>query len=190
VSIALALKRQFELDIAPSSLVLRLETLGHREWRTETNLADLTSLTTRQLHDVVGQGLAGAACLNVRLALMRSFTALSGFQVNDLPIFEEKLEFVIRQVDPDLQGKRFDRVCEIAASPDVSGDPGVKDVDVEKLLEITQGSEVSDFRQWLRTSDSMTDEGMADLVHPLRDAVGKAVRSPLAKVVRLASIVH
>ncbi|HEX3679023.1 MAG TPA: hypothetical protein VHU90_04815 [Galbitalea sp.] len=187
VAIALALKREFELELSPSLLELRMEPLGHREWRADTNLPDLTSLTAQQLHDVVGHGLAGAAGLNVRLALMRGFSALTGFQVNDLPLFEEKMEFVTRQIDPDLQHKRFDRVSEIVGLPDVSGDPSVHDVDVEKLLEITQGSEVHDFRRWLRTSSAMTDEEMASLVHPVRDAVGKAVRGPLAKAVRLAT---
>lgn len=187
VSIALALKREFELEIAPSVLELRLESLGHREWQAETNLADLTNLTSQQLHDVVGHGLSGAAGLNVRVALMRGFSALSGFQVNDLPLFEEKLEFVTRQIDPNHQGKRFDRVCEIVGLPYVSADPRVHDVDVEKLLEITQGSEVRDFREWLRTTGSMTDEEIADLVRPVRDAVGKAIRGPLAKAVRLAT---
>ena len=92
-----------------------------------------------------------------------------------------------RQIDPGLQDKRFDRVCEIVGLPDVSSDPRIQDVDVEKLLEITQGSEVHEFRRWLRTSSAMTNEEVADLVRPVRDAVGKAVRGPLAKAVRLAT---
>lgn len=187
VAIALAMKREVELELSPLDIELRMEPLGHREWRAETNLADLTRLAPKQLHDVVGHGLAGAAGLNVRLALMRGFSALSAFQVNDLSLFEEKLEFVTRQIDPGLQDKRFDRVCEIVGLPDVSSDPRIQDVDVEKLLEITQGSEVHEFRRWLRTSSAMTDEEVADLVRPVRDAVGKAVRGPLAKAVRLAT---
>ena len=189
VAIALAMKREFALDVPPLDIELRMEPLGHREWRAESNLADLTSLSPQQQHDVVGHGLAGAAGLNVRLALMHGFSALSAFQVNDLPLFEEKLEFVTRQIDPDLQDKRFDRVREIVGLPDVSADPGTQDVDVdvEKLLEITQGSDVREFRRWLRTSSAMTDEEVADLVRPVRDAVGKAVRGPLGRAVRLAT---
>lgn len=89
-SIALCLKRQFQLELDPAVIALRLEPLGHNEWRADTNLADLTSLTAKQLHDVVGQGLSGAAGLNVRVALMHRFSALSSFQVNDLPLFEQK----------------------------------------------------------------------------------------------------
>jgi hypothetical protein len=187
MSIALALRREFKIDLDPSRFELSLERLSEWDWRTETDLARITKLTTQQIHNVVGNGLSAASLLNVRLALMRNFTALSGFQVNELPLFEEKLEFIIREFDPDLQGKRFDRVREIVGLPDVSNEPAVQDVDMTKLIEITSGPEVRAFRQWVRTSDSLTDEELADLVHPVRDALGKAIRTPAAKAVRLAT---
>jgi hypothetical protein len=71
--------------------------------------------------------------------------------------------------------------------PDVSGDPAVHDVDMAKLIEITAGPEVQEFRGWLRRSDSLTDKELADLVHPVRDALGKAIRGSAAKAVRLAT---
>jgi len=187
MSIALKLWDQFKIAVDPSDFELRLEQLSESDWHTETDLARITNLTPKEIHDVVGQGMAGASVLNVRLALMRGFTALCGFQANDLPLFEEKLEFIIREFDPDLQGKRFDRVREIVGLPDVSNDSAVQDVDMTKLIEITSGPEVREFRQWLRNTDSLTDEEMADLVHPVRDALGKAVRTPAAKAVRLAT---
>lgn len=68
--------------------------LGNGEWRTETDLGQVTDLPARQIHDAVGQGFSAACTLNVRLALMRDLTALSAFHVNDLPILDEKLAFV------------------------------------------------------------------------------------------------
>jgi len=187
MSTAFALRREFKIDLDPSQFELRLERLSERDWRTETDLGAMTKLTAKQIHDVVGQGLSATSGLNVRLALMRDFTALSGFQVNELPLFEAKLDFIVRELDPDLQGKRFDRVREIVGLPDVSNDPALQDVDMPKLIEITSGPEVREFRQWLRTSDSLTDEELADLVHPVRDALGKAIHGPAAKAVRLAT---
>jgi hypothetical protein len=187
LSVARALKRQFKIDLDPAQLDLRLERLSERDWCAETDLGRLTKLTTKQVHDVVGQGLSAASALNVRLALMREFTALTGFQADDLPLFEEKLEFLVRDLDPGLQNQRFDRVREIVGMPDVSGDPAVHDVDMAKLIEITAGPEVREFRGWLRNSDSLTDKELADLVHPVRDALGKAIRGSAAKAVRLAT---
>jgi hypothetical protein len=187
VSIAHALKRQFNVDLDPAQLELRLERLSERDWHTETDLGRLTKLSTKQVHDAVGQGLLATSALNVRIALMREFTALTGFQANDLPLFEEKLEFLVHELDPRLQSQRFDRVREIVGMPDVSDDLTVHDVDMAKLLEIITGPEVRDFRQWLRASDSLTDKELADLVHPVRDVLGKAIRTSAAKAVRLAA---
>jgi hypothetical protein len=187
VSVSRALKRQCKIDLDPAQFELRLERLSERDWRAETDLGRLTKLTTKQVHDVVGQGLSAASTLNVRLALMREFTALTGFQAADLPLFEEKLEFLARDLDPGLQNERFDRVREIVGMPDVSGDAAVHDVDMAKLIEITAGPEVREFRGWLRSSDSLTDKELADLVHPVRDTLGKAIRGSAAKAVRLAT---
>jgi hypothetical protein len=187
MSIAFALKRQFRIDLDSSQFELRLEQISEQDWRTETDLSRITNLTTTQIHEVVGQGLFAPSSLNLRLALMQSFTALSGFQVNELPLFEEKLAFVIRDLDPDVQAKRFDRVREIVGLPDVSNDPAVQDVDMKKLIEITSGPETRQFREWLRISDSLTDEELVDLVHPLRDALGKAIGGSAAKTVRWAA---
>jgi|SRR3984885_9342566 len=188
MSIAKAAKRNLKLELSPSDFALHLEPLGNGEWRAETDLGDqLTDLTARQIHDAVGQGLSAACTLNARLALMRDFVAISAFQVNDLPIFDEKLSFVVREINPDLQCERLARVCEVVGLPDVSSDPTVQDVEMAKLLEITSGPEVRDFRQWLRTTDTITNEDMADLVHPVREVVAKAARSPVTKAVRLAT---
>jgi hypothetical protein len=63
----------------------------------------------------------------------------------------------------------------------------VQDVDMAALLEITSGQEVRDFRQWLRTTDGLNDQEIEDLVRPVRDALGAAIRSPAAKAVRFAT---
>jgi len=47
--------------------------------------------------------------------------------------------------------------------------------------------EAREFRHWLRGIDSFTDEELADAFHPLKDALGAAVRSRAGKAVRLAT---
>jgi hypothetical protein len=187
VAIAAALARRTEIELAPSAFELRLEPLGGHDWRTETDLVEMTGLPAQDVHDVVGQGLAVAATLNIRVALMQEFSALSGLQVHDLPIFEEKLASITRELDPEVQRSRYDRVIELTGLPDVSNDPTVRDLDMVELLEITSGAEVRDFREWLRTTDSLTDEQVMDAVRPVRDALGRAVRGRAAKAVRFAT---
>lgn len=187
LAIASALKRQFQTELDPSQIELQLEQLREADWSAETNLGQLTKLDPKQIHDAAYGGLAAAATLNVRLVLMEGFDALSTFQVDDLPLYEEKLSFIVREIDPGLQAQRLNRVGTIAGLPDASNDPTVDDVDMAKLIEITSGPQVEEFRRWLRTSDSLSDEEIEDLLRPVREALAKAVRSPAGKAVRLAT---
>ncbi|HEX8123755.1 MAG TPA: hypothetical protein VF549_21065 [Solirubrobacteraceae bacterium] len=187
VAIAAALARRTRIELDPSAFELRLEPLGGHDWRAETNLADVARVQPQEVHDVVGQGLAVAATLNIRVALMQEFSALSGLQVHDLPIFEEKLASITRELDPEVQRSRYNRVIELTGLPDVSNDPTVRDLDMVELLEITSGAEVRDFREWLRTTDSLTDEQVTEAIRPVRDALGRAVRGRAAKAVRFAT---
>ena len=187
LAIALTLKRQFQVELKPTEIELELGHLRGSDWSARTNLADLTTLDARQIHDAVYGGLAAAATLNVRLVLMEAFNALTSFQINDLPLYEEKLSFLAREIDPDRQEERLDRVGSIAGLPEVSPDLFDNDVDLAKLVEITSGPEVEAFRSWLRTTDSISDEEVEELLRPVRDALAKAVRSPAGKAVRLAT---
>jgi hypothetical protein len=186
-AIALNLKRQFQIDVEPGRIELGLKRLRFADWEAQTNLAAFTSLDAKQIHDAVYGGLAAAATLNVRLVLMEGLGALSGFQNNDLPLYEEKLAFLMRQVDPDVQGLRLDRIAKIGGLPEVSDDPAVDDIDLAKLVDITSGPEAEAFRTWLRTTDSISDEEVDVLLRPVRDIVAKAVRSPLGKSVRFVT---
>ena len=187
LAIASTLKRQFQVELEPAEIELELDRLRSADWSARTNLADLTELDPRQIHDAVYGGLAAASTLNVRLVLMEGSDALSSFQINDLPLYEEKLSFLVREIDPDRQEQRLDRVGRIAGLPEASADPSVDDVDLAKLIDITSGPEVKAFRGWLRTTDSFSDEEVEELLRPVRDAIAKAVRSPVGKAVRLAT---
>lgn len=185
-SIAKRLKSQHGIEVDPSEFTLRLESLGGIDWRAETSLGQLTDLAPKDLHDVVGTGLAGSVTVNLQLALMRSLHAIGSFQRDDLPLFSKRLEFLIRDIDPAKQEARLDRVRDIAGLPNVSSDPATHDVDMAELLEITSSSEVRAFREWLRTSDEISDSELADVVSPVRDALAGAIRSRAAKAVRFA----
>jgi hypothetical protein len=114
---------------------------------------------------------------------MRTYNALAGFREEELPIVEEKLRFVIDQVDPNRQEQRFDRVVELTGLPDPETSEGT--VDVERLLQVRDTAECRDFRQWLRTLDNASDEEIAAEIASLREKLSRAVHSPAGKTVRL-----
>lgn len=137
-------------------------------------------------HVAVERGLLGLGSFNLRLARMKTHSALSGFQASDLPVMDAKLNFLAAQLDPDVHEQRLERVIALADLPDVDPDPDVRDVELSRLLEITADPEVVRFRSWLRGIDSLADDDVRDEIHKIRDMVGRAVRSSPGKAVRLA----
>jgi hypothetical protein len=187
LSVALAIRRGLGVEIDPARFHLRVERLNEWDWRTETDLSQRTGISAEQVHEVVGNGLSGAGAVNLQLELMKLFSCLTGFRANELPLLDEKFEFLIRQLDPEAHEARLERVVDVTGLPEVDPDPNVKDVDLARLIEITEGSEVQEFRRWLRGADAFTDDELSGVLHPVRDAIGGAVRSRGGKAVRFAT---
>ena len=186
-SVAMATKQHFGITIEPESFDLRLERLNEHDWRAETDLGARARLDTEQSHRAVEHGLLGVGGLNMRVEYMERYEALVGFKADELPLFDEKLSFLARQFVPGAQEERFERVRELVGLPDVDPDPAVHDVDMGRLLEITEDAEVREFRRWLHGIDSLTDDQVAAEVHRIRDLIGGAVRSRPGKALRLAT---
>jgi hypothetical protein len=186
-AVALSAQRATGTPIAPDRFQLRVERLSEADWSTEGDLAQVARLTAEEANTIIGAGLSAACGVSVQLETMKAFDALTGLQDNELPLFEAKFDFLARQLDPDAHTVRFTRVCEIAGLPDVSSDPSTHDVDLPRLLEATSTSEAREFREWLRGIDSFTDEQLSAAFHPIKDAIGQAVRGRTGKAVRLAT---
>lgn len=184
-AIATAARGHFSLDVRPSDFELRMERIDETDWRAETNLGERLGLDAQTLHSVVERGLLGVAGLNARLEAMRYHDALSGFRSQELPLMEEKLGFLARQLDPDAQRERFDRVIELLGLPDVDPSHDVHDVDMRRLLEIVGSDDVRQFRSWLRGIDSLDQDAVKDEIHRVRELVSHALKSPAGKTVRL-----
>lgn len=166
---------------------LRVEQIDAEDFRTETNLGEVAGLDDPAVHKAVERGLLGVGGLNQRIEYMERHRALAAFRNDDLPLFEEKLGFLARQLDPDAQVERFDRVLDLIDLPDVANDPGTRDVDIARLLEILESEEAREFRSWLRGLDSLRDNEVEQEIRKLRDLVRRAVRSSAGKGVRFAA---
>lgn len=115
---------------------------------------------------------------------METYRALTGFRADDIPLLEEKLSFLARQLDPGVQNKRFERVIELTGLPDVISDPEIHDVNLGRLLEISADEEAQAFRRWLRGVDELDDTAVRAEIHKIRDLVAQAVRSGPGKGIR------
>ena len=150
----------------------------------DTTLQSQFGLTDEQVHEIVQRGLLGVGELNLRMERMETYSTLSGFQQDEVPLMDAKLEFLARQLDPQTQEERLERVVDLVGLPEVDPNPDVRDVDLGRLIEITADPEVVAFRNWVRTVDHLDDDEVADQIHRIRDMLGEAVRTKAGKVVR------
>lgn len=154
-----------------------------RECRTD--LGERYGFSREDIHEIVEGAITAVGCLNRRIELMEQLNAVTGFQTDELALFDEKLSFLARQLDPDVGEQRFARVVELADLPDVSPAADTHDVDLARLIDIVQRDEARAFRGWLRGIDDRSDAEVREEVGRLRDTVRAAVKSPAGKAVRL-----
>jgi hypothetical protein len=183
-SIVLGAQRHFGRDVPLAELEVRVDSLDETDFRVETNLGALLDLDEETVHKVIERGVLGIGGLYMRLDDMERYQAVTGFQEGEVPLMQEHLSFLARQIDPSSQAERFDRVVELVGLPDVDPNPAVHDVDMPRLLEIVQSAEAQEFRQWLRGIDALDNADVLEEIRPIREMIAHAVRSSTGKAVR------
>jgi hypothetical protein len=183
-SVALALSRNLGRHVEPSDLNMRIERIDEADFRVETSFADRVGLQPEQAHQVIGRGLLGVGGLNQRIEQMHAFDAVSGMENGELPVFESKLDFLVRQLDPDAQLSRFDRVLRIANIPLPDISPA--EIDLSRVLTIRESDDCREMRQWLRSTDALTDDQLHDSFHRVREQLQRAYHGVPGRVLRLA----
>lgn len=183
-SVALGLSRGLGHHVEAGDLDIRIEQIDEDDFRVETSVADRVGLQPEQAHEVIKRGLLGVGGLNQRIEQMHAFDAVSGLKDGDLPVFETKLQFLARQLDPDAQISRFDRVLRVAEIPlpDVSS----TEVDLSRVLKIRESDDCHEMRQWLRSTDALTDDQLHDSFHRVREQLQRAYHGVPGRVLRLA----
>jgi hypothetical protein len=158
--------------------------IGKNSVRVVTSLGRSLGLDLATEHRLVERALLAAAGVNQRLELMSDFNAMTGFQAEEAPFLEDKLSFLVRQLDPNLQENRFDRVVEVAGLPSLADLPPGTTVDVDRLLEIRDDPECRNLRAWVRGSETLTEDEIRDQVNAVRQRVALATQSKAGTVMR------
>lgn len=187
-AVGLCASRELGREVAPDAFRLFVARDGDSMFRSETDLGDLVGVDPLQAHELVAKGLLGAAGLNRRIEFMERYNSVTGFLPDELPLYEEKLSFLARQVNAEVDEHRLERVLALAGLPEVDSDPSVQDVDMPRLLEILDSDEVREFRVWLRNVDSLDDTDVQLEVSKLRDTIRHVVHSNAGKAVRFSAV--
>ena len=132
-AVSRVIARQLRREVAPRDFELEVEQIDDEDVLTRTNLEQVLGIDALARHKLVERGLLAVGGLNQRLELMRRFDAVSGFQGDEAPLFEQKLGFLARMLDPDVNQEQLGRVIELAGLPTVQPGPDVRDLDLARL---------------------------------------------------------
>jgi hypothetical protein len=154
------------------------------DFRIDTPLTE--RLGADAAHKLIERAILGVAGTNVRICLMRELQGVTGFQDSEFPFFEDKIGFLMRDLDPDVQEERFERIVEIAGLPSLAGSPAATTVDAGRLLKLRETDECRELRAWLRTVDKETDAEINARFESLRGRLADLVNSGPARAIRFA----
>ncbi len=182
VAAQLVLGKKLGKNVARDDFSLRLRMSDNSEIDTESDISRAFSLDEESTRAVIAAALRGVASLNLRLAYMKNYSALSGMLDEERAVFEHRLKFLSDQFGPTDQERRLHRVVEIAHLQDLSEvREGFR---IEKLLEIRESSECREFRNWLESIDNDSDKEIEDRVRSFREKLASVFQSRLGKAIR------
>lgn len=180
---SLALSRHIGRTIPPDEITLHPTQLSQYDFRIESNLQSDHGLTQLDAHRVVEKAVLAIAGRNDRIEMMLRHKAISGFTDDDLPVFEDKLAFLAKSLNTQTSEARLQRVIEIRDLPAIPFGTSVP-LDAKRLLGLRKAPEYAQFRDWLATTDEMTDEEIAREGRAIGAQIGLFIRSGIGRTIR------
>lgn len=185
--VAHLLSRQFGTHVQPTQVSLNVHREGEIALFVESNLASEFGIDRLEAHRLVGNALLALARLNVRLENMELCRAVSGTREDEFDFMDHKFNFLAREVRPEDQERRFQRIVEIAGLPDIAHALETAQIDPEAFNKVCQSKECAEFRQWLRNVDDVDETELSDRIRSLRARLGNASHSRSGNVLRMAA---
>ena len=183
-AVDIELKRRF----GPSALTVPvradLEEIETGDYRFETDIGEKFNISGDDVHSLGQAAGFAVGTLMQRLAEMRVHSALNGFSQVDTELVEKKFSLLACVVAPGAQERHFERVIRLSGFPDVRLEWGERVINVDKLLKVRESDECRAFRDWLRSTDELSDSEITELVTGLRAKLGLAASSESGRVVR------
>ena len=164
---------------------LEFEEIPNVGFRAHTDLARHAGISDEEAHNVIQAAFAGVANLDHRLAEMRAYEALSGFAEEEAGILTERCDFLIRELNPQIIERSFERVLEIAGIPDPAIDGSTRVARIGELLRVRQTDECREFRAWLSTVHDTSDVEIRERVAGFRAKFSAFAQSSSGKTIKL-----
>jgi hypothetical protein len=142
-----------------------------------------TRIPKEELWEIFRDGLMGVGTLEQNIGEMKNYEAIGGFSRDELSVYERKLSVLAHTAYPGHAEARVTRVAKLTGLPRF--DPAKTRVSIEKLLRARESDELRTFRDWLPTSDNLSDREVRQLLRGYRAVVSSFLRGGSATMVRL-----
>lgn len=183
-AVNLELARRFGPGSVKIPIVLRLEEIAPGDFRFESDVAAKFNASAEDVHSIGMTAGFAVFRLTQRLSEMEAYSALTGFSPEDITLAQAKFNYVASAIDPHSQERRLQRVLELAALPEFRLEWGERVINVDKLLKIRDSDECRAFREWLRSTDHLSDQEVRQQVSNLRNSIGSLANSVPGKILR------
>lgn len=154
----------------------------------ETDLTDRAGLNPQQAHKLVERGILALTQVNHRFGVAQKRWAITGFDPDSEVLVEGKLHALARRWLADEQVRRFDRVLLLADLPDLGVAARSGNLNVDRLLKVRESTECREFKEWLASTDTATDDEIAEAVAGLQQRLAILAGSVPGKTLRWLAV--
>jgi hypothetical protein len=185
-ALEIALRQHLEKDFGGNlpPFEVRVEESEPRVFYIANDLPRIFGISEERAQTFLTGAVNAVAHLNHRIAEMAAYSAITGFADAEAPLLFGKLWGIVKPLNPEVAEKQFARIATIANFPTFV--PG-KRVDIDRLLAARDSAELREFRDWISTLESLTDDQVREMIAGVRNRLGFMIRSEAGKAVRLVA---
>ncbi|TYB95351.1 MAG: hypothetical protein FXF54_04720 [Kosmotoga sp.] len=158
--------------------------LDDEDFKVESSLNETILQDMNEYHEIIERALLTIGGRNQRILDMKYFNALTGFRENEVSLFEPKLSFLARSLNPAQITENFRNIINIKGFPSFKKHTSKENFNVEKFLEIRESKECKDFRNWLWSINKINEKELLECTGSFSQRVGEFIRTPKGKTLR------
>ncbi len=180
-ALALTLKTKNNITIDPFELHLNISSRGEAGYITESNIKEKLQLSDLEAHKAIESTLLMISGFYQRLSMMKNYESIAWFSERDAVLLKEDMKIVVGELDSSLQEKRLTRVLELRGLPQIDENTLI---DANKLLMFKTSSECTQFKAWLKSIDSKSDEDVAREIKSFYAAISIVLTSTPTRIAK------
>jgi hypothetical protein len=181
-AVAARLRERYYFAIRPDHFELKMHEEGWG-YSAETNLNQVCHLSDEEVQDAIDMAICALGQLNLRLEEMQMHSSLTGFDEEDIQMFESRLHYLIERDNPTRQESQFERIVTLLKLPEIP--LTAERFDVERFLKLRTSPECLEFREWLAHTAEWSDDQILERVSSFRESFARFYSGGVGKALRI-----